>query len=861
MRFVFPWILGVLLLLPLVGLLGFWMLNQGSRRLSGFVSPEMQARLAPPRRQGLVVVQVSLMLAGLALLTLAAARPQWGRSEVRIESRGRNLLIALDVSRSMLAADVHPNRLERAKADVLDLLEELRGDRAGLLVFRGKANLLCPLTTDRAFLRQALDGTTIDAAPRGETDLADAIDKSLDALQSAYDQNNAILLITDGEDLAGRALVAAGRAAQRGVPIFTVGIGDPQGSSIPAADGQGVLQYQGSAVTTRMEEKTLEAIARATGGAYIPLATSGTASTTLGAIYRQHLTRVAAREYEEQLERRYIERYQLFLIPAVLLLLGAAMLSRGRLAGGRRLPARIAPPPLPTAGLVSLLLIFLFAGLPATGQVTSVVAHVAESTNMPAVPLGREGARLGQKLYRRGHYAESAEAYLAAAQGVDPSEASRYRYNAALAWFKDGNFEKAAQTIQPQTMLAGQDGAAELYGAVRFKAAADPETTTNATLRAQALEQASGGFQQALRSTPDDTRRQRNLDRALKELPSVREEAHIERVLAEHGQMPPDALLERMLREQRAIIDAAPACFTNQNAETMIRDLEALGGRERANDDLWIPLKRALVDSNAITNEQQRAMVAERIEQTRDVMKRGARRLEDLEGEGVADVAHAEQTIYGFWQMLAAPPGLIAEAIAAQTNAWAKPEAPRVAHRPDAPDAAQLTGLFAERFGPWADQVQQQAQADTNAPSLSPEDRAEIERLTDETVQMHEQILQTLKDGGPRPADDQYQVLKNLVRIQELLPKDKNQQQSQSQQPQPNPQQKPEPQNPPEQPPEEKPDEQESPPEQQPEEKPDEPPPDVQEVLRRALEREKEHEADKRRQMREFPMAPNARDW
>ena len=184
-----------------------------------------------------------------------------------------------------------------------------------------------------------------------------------------------------------------------------------------------------------------------------------------------------------------------------------------------------------------------------------------------------------------------------------------------------------------------------------------------------------------------------------------------------------------------------------------------------------------------------------------------------------------------------------------------------MAHRPDAPDAAQLTGLFAERFGPWADQVQQQAQADTNAPSLSPEDRAEIERLTDETVQMHEQILQTLKDGGPRPAEDQYQVLKNLVRIQELLPKDKNQQQSQSQQPQPNPQQKPEPQNPPEQPPEEKPDEQESPPEQQPEAKPDEPPPDVQEVLRRALEREKEHEADKRRQMREFPMAPNARDW
>ena len=180
---------------PLVGLLGFWVLRLGSRRMANFVSPEMQARLAPPRSTARVAVQVSLMLAGLLLLVLAAARPQWGRAELRVQERGRNLMIALDVSRSMLAADVHPNRLERAKTDLLDLLAELRGDRAGLLVFRGRANLLCPLTTDRAFLRQArwrLDRP----APRGETDLADAIQKSLDALESAYDQNNAILLIT-----------------------------------------------------------------------------------------------------------------------------------------------------------------------------------------------------------------------------------------------------------------------------------------------------------------------------------------------------------------------------------------------------------------------------------------------------------------------------------------------------------------------------------------------------------------------------------------------------------------------------------------------------------------------------------------
>lgn len=427
MRFVYPWLLTGLLLLPLVGLLGFWVLRLGSRRMANFVSPEMQARLAPPRSTARVAVQVSLMLAGLLLLVLAAARPQWGRAELRVQERGRNLMIALDVSRSMLAADVHPNRLERAKTDLLDLLAELRGDRAGLLVFRGRANLLCPLTTDRAFLRQALDGVSIDSAPRGETDLADAIQKSLDALESAYDQNNAILLITDGEDLAGRALATAKRAAARGIPIFTVGIGDPKGAAVPGVDGKGTLQFQGAPVVSRMEEATLEAIARATGGTYIPLATSGTASTTLGAIYRQHLTRVAAREFEEQLERRYIERYQLFLVPAILLLLGTAMLSRGRMAGGGRAKRTASAPEAAaargpdTATLALLLTAFVFTGTvqaqtggddptanlppPSVPSASSVA-----DTNAPSVPPGREGARMAQRLYRQGDYAAAARA-------------------------------------------------------------------------------------------------------------------------------------------------------------------------------------------------------------------------------------------------------------------------------------------------------------------------------------------------------------------------------------------------------------------------------------------------------------------
>lgn len=164
-----------------------------------------------PRSPGLFRVQAALVLAGLLLVVFAAARPQWGHSEQTFQARSRNVVVALDVSRSMLATDVRPNRLERAKADVVDLIDSLEGDRCALVAFRRTGVLLCPLTTDHGFLRAALEGATPDSAPRGETDLGGAIKTALDALDPAADDHNAILLISDGGDLRGNALEAARR--------------------------------------------------------------------------------------------------------------------------------------------------------------------------------------------------------------------------------------------------------------------------------------------------------------------------------------------------------------------------------------------------------------------------------------------------------------------------------------------------------------------------------------------------------------------------------------------------------------------------------------------------------------------------
>ena len=297
-----------------------------------------------PPRMRFRSLQLMLVSTGLVLAVLAAARPQWGRSEERRTVSSRNLVVAIDVSRSMLAADVRPNRLERAKADVADLIDSLEGDRCSLVAFRRTGVALCPLTTDRGFLRSALETLSEDSAPRGETDLGSAIRESLrvisevDGLAGEKADHSAVIVISDGGDLRGGALDAAKLAKQRGVPIFTVGIGDPKvGSTLPAEDG-GVMKFEGRPVMVKLEEGALRAIAEASGGKYVPLATARTVDTTLGAIYRNFLRGVAVKEQNED-DDRLAERYLWFLVTALVLLIAGAALSRGR-PRTRRLAAR-----------------------------------------------------------------------------------------------------------------------------------------------------------------------------------------------------------------------------------------------------------------------------------------------------------------------------------------------------------------------------------------------------------------------------------------------------------------------------------------------------------------------------------------
>ena len=291
---------------------------------------------AVPAEGVLARFQLPLIGIGVFLLVFSSARPRWGKSTETVPATNRNIVVAVDVSRSMLARDVRPDRLERAKADVADLIDSLEGDRCSLVAFRRTGVALCPLTSDQGFLRSALETLTPDSAPKGETDLGSAIRESLriisqiDGVDGAKADRSAIILISDGGDLRGDALKEAAVAKERGVPVFTVGIGDPsKGAALPSEDG-GTMKFNGSPVLVKLEEEALKAVAEASGGRYVPLATAGTAETTLGAIYRSFLRQVAIEEQNMD-DSRLEERYLPFLAAGILFVIAGASLSKGRL--------------------------------------------------------------------------------------------------------------------------------------------------------------------------------------------------------------------------------------------------------------------------------------------------------------------------------------------------------------------------------------------------------------------------------------------------------------------------------------------------------------------------------------------------
>ncbi len=321
------WLLAAVAALAVVGAAGLWRRRAALARAAGRLGP----RLAPEANLTRPATRLSLALLGLACLAGALARPQSGaRSEVA-RRIGLDLVIALDVSRSMLARDVRPDRLSRAKLEIGGLLDGLAGDRVGIVVFAADAFVQCPLTTDLAAAKLFLRAAEPDAIPRQGTDFGNALLASRDSLAGSErgPRSRVVLLVSDGEDHEGGAARAAAALAASGIRVFALAVGTREGAPIPASgedDGGWKKDRSGALVVSHADEAALAEIAARGGGEVFDVS-----SAVRGLVaFRSALDRMERSELEARVTVAYEDRYAALAFPALLLLLASLLVKEAR---------------------------------------------------------------------------------------------------------------------------------------------------------------------------------------------------------------------------------------------------------------------------------------------------------------------------------------------------------------------------------------------------------------------------------------------------------------------------------------------------------------------------------------------------
>lgn len=327
-RFAQPDMLYLLLLVPV--LIGIWLYGNRRRKLARarFGDEGMLKRLSPDYSPARMTVKFFIRLLAFIMAVLIVARPQFGSRLEEVKREGVEVVIALDVSNSMLAADIIPSRLERAKQAISQLVDQLREDRIGLILFAGDAYTQIPITNDYLSAKMFLATAGPDAVSKQGTDIGAAIDLGIRSFTPESDKSRAMIIITDGENHEVNAVDKAREASEKGIVIHTIGIGSPDGSPIPVRAG-GRIDYlkdnEGNTVISKLDEKGLQDIASATGGRYVR---ANNTSIGLNEIYND-IGRMKKSEINSVMYTEYNEQ---FLIPAVILfmLLVADLLTADR---------------------------------------------------------------------------------------------------------------------------------------------------------------------------------------------------------------------------------------------------------------------------------------------------------------------------------------------------------------------------------------------------------------------------------------------------------------------------------------------------------------------------------------------------
>lgn len=458
--------------LPLLGLLGYWLKQRRDRELLKFARPEkLRALLGKAGDQA--VPPKYFWYAALAFMVLSLSNLQLGTEEDSVTSKGSNVVVALDLSNSMLARDIGPDRLERSKRLVSSLAGKLSGDRIAFIVFAGRAYIQMPFTTDYGAFEMHLRSVNTEIMPTQGTALGEAISLAMAMPGAAGQKEKVMILLSDGEDHDSEALALARKAAGQNMIIHTIGVGTEAGAPIPVRTGAGIAykrDMQGNEVMTRLNEENLRKIAKAGGGKYFNINEEKAALREISKSIRW-ATGAAG---EERIYRRYKSYFQWFLFPAIVLL----MLE---LWGGISLPVLKKR----TAAGVTLLM------------VRAMTACIR-----PSNPDEYQAA----ELFGKGEYQAAIDLYK---QMVQADSSARNLYNLGTAYFM---LEKVDSMADYYDLAIQKDADAALKSKMYFN-------SSIIYYRYGAYKEAAEGFGEALKEMPGNYRAQYNLCMALEHLP------------------------------------------------------------------------------------------------------------------------------------------------------------------------------------------------------------------------------------------------------------------------------------------------------------------------------------------------------
>lgn len=487
------------LLLVTVALL-IWFLWWAWRKKQQLVAQFVQSRLLAQLTVGVsplrLKIRLILLVVAVAGTILTLARPQWGFEWEEATQRGLDIVVAIDTSRSMLAEDVRPNRLARAKLAALDLMKISKSDRLGLVAFAGDAFLQCPLTLDEEAFRQSLEALDVGIISQGGTVITTAIETALTAFKSEGNNYKILVLFTDGEDHESDALQAAEKAAKAGLRIFTIGVGTPNGELLRVTDEKGVAAYvkdaQGNAVKSRLNEGLLQQIATETSGFYLPLR----AANAIETLYEKGLAPLPKGEVSSRLIRRYHERFQWPLALAIILLLAEMLLPERK-----RVPRSDVIVMAPNAGLrkAAALLLVLAVGLPANAS-----------------------PRQALRKYEAGRFQDAEKEYQKLLE-KKPDDA-RLHYNAGTAAYRAKRYTEATKSFgealtAPDLQL--QQQAFYNLGDTLYRLG---EETAELNQKLSHWEKSAKQFESALKLNPSDADAKHNLEFVKKKLDELKQQ-------------------------------------------------------------------------------------------------------------------------------------------------------------------------------------------------------------------------------------------------------------------------------------------------------------------------------------------------